>query len=195
MRKLLELLQPILADHADLVEAVLPSELRSNWRQAVAFQHRQRGNRPRDDRDLLLAMAELDSDLDGPADLRQVAGEVVSRFPLEAGAGDDERQHVCLPDGSRPARDDLIGRLVEKHSPVRDRLRGEVAAARQAADRMRKRAERIRREGLYVPRGRRPMTPIQLEQLAEGARQMPKVTAHQADAVWRAVRKKDTPSS
>lgn len=190
-RRLLELLEPIFQDHADLVETVLPPGLRRNWRQAAAYIKRNSGPKELDHEDLLLAMAELD--IDGMRKPREIAAEVVNRFPAEPGAGTDERPHVLLPDGSRPARKDLLARLANRYAGRRQELRAEVAAGRTIAERISMQAARIKREGLLVPpaRASRDPDPAFIAKLrAVGSRiSQPSVTASQVDQVLRAVKK------
>jgi hypothetical protein len=190
-RRLLQLLEPILRDHGNLVEAVLPDDQRSNWRQAIAFLDRYPGRKSRDDRDLLLAMAEMDHN--APAEPQDLAVAVVARFPVEAGAGHDERRHVRLPDGSCPALKDLIARLARKYAGRRDDLQREVAKARGHAARMARHAEQIRRGGTHLPSPgshRRPASKDLAHRLREAERlSKDGVTAHQLDSVLAAIRK------
>ncbi|MFC7695032.1 hypothetical protein ACFQY5_41190 [Paeniroseomonas aquatica] len=68
----------------------------------MAFTHRAKGRKALDHRELLLAMAELDTDETRPP--RDLATAVLARFPVAPGAGLEARSHVQLPDGSYPAR-------------------------------------------------------------------------------------------
>lgn len=138
-RRLLELLTPIFRGHAALIEALLPPKLQSNWRKAVAFAHQTKGRKAFDHRDLLLAMAELDADATRPP--RELATAVLARFLVKPGKGYDPRSQVELPDGSSPARKDLLDRLVHQYDAERPALLQEIVAARRLDGQIRKQAE------------------------------------------------------
>ncbi|MEO3475905.1 hypothetical protein AAFN86_28910 [Roseomonas sp. CAU 1739] len=189
-RPLLELLMPIFRDHAERIEAILPLELRSNWRKAARFAPPASGRKSLDHRDLLLEMAELDTDQGQPP--RELAAKVLSKFTLAPGAWLDERKRVELPDGSRPALKDLIGRLARQYDRQRAELLAEVATARRLADRMQKRTERNGRKSIRVrpPNAATKLGPTVIARLTapgNGPRK-PLVTAYQVDAVLNAVR-------
>jgi hypothetical protein len=190
-RRLLELLSPIFLSHAHVIEAVLPPELRPNWRKAVAYACRSRGPKGLDHRSLLLAMAELDADGARPA--RELAAEVVAKFPRIPGAGLDEREHVQLPDGSRPARKDLLDRLARRYGEQRPTLTREVAETKRLVERALKRADRLVRKGVRVPprnQGDKPSAAIsaKLRALNDAGFTL-RFTAEQFDAVRGAIRK------
>ncbi|MDN3568772.1 hypothetical protein ACFQY5_40920 [Paeniroseomonas aquatica] len=187
----MELLTPVFRGYAEEVEAILPPELRLNWRKAVAFTHRAKGRKALDHRELLLAMAELDTDETRPP--RDLATAVLARFPVAPGAGLEARSHVQLPDGSYPARKDLLDRLTDQYGDERTALLQEIAVARRLTDRTRKRADRIIREGISVPApgtGRRhdAVFVAKLGALRDTKR-IPRVTANQVDQVRNAIRK------
>lgn len=189
--QLLQLLTPIFLRHAEEIEAMLPPDLRSNWRKATAFTRRSRGPKPLDHRDLLLAMAELDADGAQPA--RALAAEVIGRFPRLDGAGLDDRDHVQLPDGSCPARKDLLDRLEARYEAEKAALIAEVCATRRLVDRASKRAERLARDGVHLT----PRLPVRTPTAAFVARLRalsdtkvnPRNTAQQVDAVRDAIMK------
>ena len=123
--------------HFDRIEAALPPSDRAVWRRIAAHADSGLGRKQQDSRDLLLQIAELDLDsAAGAKPMRALAAEVVGRYPVEGGAGLDDRQHVVLPDGSRPGRKDLITRLAKRYQAERAAYRQEVALARQTADRV-----------------------------------------------------------
>lgn len=189
-----KLLAPIFAGHAEQIEAVLPPELRPNWRKAAAFmQRRVAGPKKLDHKDLLLRMAELDLGGDNGPSARELAAAALEGLPLKPGAGNDERLHVALPDGSAPGRKDLLRRLADQYIDQRAALVDEVAMARRLAERARKRAERLMKEGITVrpasSTARSSATPDAVSRALAGAAHKPRVTPYQVDGVRDAVRK------
>jgi hypothetical protein len=187
-RRLLELLRPILLGHAQLIEGILPPKLRSNWRQAVAFARPARGRKALDHRELLLEMAELDADAPRPP--RELAAVVIARFPVAPGAGLEARDHVQLPDGSRPAWKDLMDRLARQYGNAKAALLQEVTETRRLVDRIRKEGNRLLSDGIRagLPDAEQPRTPggvARLRALGKAGGK-PVVTAHKVDKVLKA---------
>ena len=126
-----------LRPHFDRIEAALPPGDRAVWRRVAAHAEPGTGRKPQDDRHLLLAIAELDLDSGtSTRPVRALVAEVVGKYPVEGGAGLDDRPHTVLPDGSCPGRKDLITRLSKKYGAERVTYLREVALARQRADRV-----------------------------------------------------------
>lgn len=173
MADIRSLLLLLIQKHADLIESVLPPEDRARWRQVVMYvRARGAGPKPRDDRGLLLAMAELE--LTGASDdVRGLAMMVTSRLPAQAGASNDERAHVLLPDESAPARRDLIDRLEKKYIAERSAILRQVSAAQEQAARVGLRVDRILTSAAKKPRRKsKPYSPDQLKHLKEAARRL-----------------------
>ncbi|MBL6081733.1 hypothetical protein JMJ56_27505 [Belnapia sp. T18] len=194
-RPLLELLRPIFYDYADVIEAVLPVELRSKWRQVGLFVRQTKGRKALDHHELLLAMAEMDAEAMRPT--RELAAAVLARFPVTSGAGHEARIYVTLPDGSRPARRDLLDRLVRDYGIQKSALLEEITVARRLADRMRKRAAQLVRKGVSVPspgtqRKQNAAFIAKLSALRDTKR-APRVTAYQADQAREASKEGLTP--
>ena len=185
-KRLLALLEPIFADHAELIEALLPSRLRRNWRQAVAFARPAKGRKSLDHRELLLAMAAGDADPPHPP--RELAARAIARLPVIEGAADDDHKHVEMPDGSRPARKDLIDRLGREYTAQRPELLAAIVAGEQITQRMLVMAEEVRRA--TPPRVANKRTAMELAKLRslppEALR--PVAQAHQVDEVLKVFR-------
>ena len=190
-RRLLELLEPIFRNHYELVEAALPRDLRGNWRKAAAFIQRRDGPKQHDHGEMLLAMAGLDTD--GKQPPRKLARDVLVRFPVERGIGSDERIYAVLPDGSRPARKDLLDRLSRRYAAQRQDLLEEIRVGRAAAERIGAVAARIEQEGISLPAAgqHRPSNPkfaARLRALRPKLSPL-RVTASQVDQTLDAIRK------
>lgn len=191
-KSLRELLLPIFANDAERVEAALPQARRSTWRRIGSFLHRASGPKKRDHRDLLLLMAELD--FDAAHTPRQLAAAVLQRYPVVIGAAPDDRQHVQLPDGTRPAKKDLLDRLVREYAAHRTTILREVADAQSMVDRLCKRMQQKPSMSIDASRRWAPVKPttefiVLLRALPE-AKQEQRFTMYQLDRIRQAIMKR-----
>jgi hypothetical protein len=189
IHELLVQLQP----YSTMIEAVLPTKARAAFHRLMEYSKRGRGPKPHDDRELLLAMAELDCVTPEDTKARQIAKTVVDRYPAKPGAGYDPRSHMELPDGSRPARKDLIERLEKKYTSQQARTRKEVQTARDLAARLARRLELIGEKGSPTPLLRDPRY---LQRLREANRRVlaDPPTAYAVDLILQTVRTRRRPS-
>jgi hypothetical protein len=158
-KRLREALKRLLDLHFDEIEAILPESSRRDLRRIVNNVRQHRGPKPHVDDALLLVMAELEHN--HPAAPRALAAQAIARFRRVDGASNDERPHVALPDGSRPAAKDLIDRLSKKYTERRAALIHEVECGQRIKVSVEKRREEItRRGGISIPLPTcRPLSP------------------------------------